>query len=214
MENLKMETRGEEVKKLQTMLKEFGFYMGSVDGVFGSQTETAVKRFQKQTGLTVDGIVGAKTWMMLNNAYITADLPDERTSDLQSFANGVTKYEVKSGDSLWSLAQKFDTTLDCIMSENKLTSMNLAMGQELTIPVGKRACAIAMNNERTNTNSYEENPIVEMQPESNTQKYSVVYGDSLWKIAQRFGTTIDEIKKMNGLSKDSLSIGQVLTISN
>jgi len=56
-------------------------------------------------------------------------------------------------------------------------------------------------------------PTEKMDPKSE-QRYSVVYGDSLWKIAQRFGTNVDEIKKSNGLSKDSLTIGQILIVPN
>lgn len=53
--------RGDDVKKIQTRLKQWGFYKGSVDGIFGSGTLAAVKAFQKNSGLTVDGIVGPKT---------------------------------------------------------------------------------------------------------------------------------------------------------
>lgn len=54
-------SRGEEVKKIQTKLKNWGYYSGSVDGIYGWQTESAVKSFQKKNGLTVDGIAGTKT---------------------------------------------------------------------------------------------------------------------------------------------------------
>lgn len=53
--------RGETVKKIQQRLKQWGYYSGSVDGVFGSQTLAAVKSFQRKNGLTADGIVGEKT---------------------------------------------------------------------------------------------------------------------------------------------------------
>jgi N-acetylmuramoyl-L-alanine amidase len=53
--------RGDDVKKIQQRLKQWGYYSGSVDGVFGSGTLEAVKRFQKKNGLTADGIVGPKT---------------------------------------------------------------------------------------------------------------------------------------------------------
>ncbi len=54
-------SRGEEVKQIQTKLKRWGYYKGSVDGIYGSQTLSAVKSFQKKNGLTVDGIAGTKT---------------------------------------------------------------------------------------------------------------------------------------------------------
>lgn len=54
-------SRGEEVKQIQTKLKSWGYYDGSVDGVYGSKTFEAVKKFQRKNGLTVDGIAGDKT---------------------------------------------------------------------------------------------------------------------------------------------------------
>ena len=54
-------SRGEEVRTIQTKLKRWGYYNGNVDGIYGSQTLAAVKRFQQKNGLTVDGIAGTKT---------------------------------------------------------------------------------------------------------------------------------------------------------
>lgn len=52
---------GEQVRVIQSKLKNWGYYDGSVDGVFGSQTTQAVKYFQRKNGLTPDGIVGPAT---------------------------------------------------------------------------------------------------------------------------------------------------------
>lgn len=54
-------SRGDEVKKIQTRLKDWGYYKGSVDGVYGSKTKDAVVLFQKKNGLTADGIAGPAT---------------------------------------------------------------------------------------------------------------------------------------------------------
>ena len=54
-------SRGEEVRTIQTKLKRWGYYNGNVDGIYGSQTLAAVRKFQKKNGLTVDGIAGTKT---------------------------------------------------------------------------------------------------------------------------------------------------------
>ena len=50
-----------ENKKIQQRLKELGYYNGSIDGILGSQSVSAIKRFQRDYGLTVDGIVGTNT---------------------------------------------------------------------------------------------------------------------------------------------------------
>lgn len=52
---------GAEVKQIQTKLKNWGYYKGNIDGIYGSQTLKAVKDFQRKNGLAVDGIVGEKT---------------------------------------------------------------------------------------------------------------------------------------------------------
>ncbi|MBQ3022617.1 MAG: spore cortex-lytic enzyme [Clostridia bacterium] len=54
-------SRGEEVRKIQTKLKNWGYYGGTVDGIYGWQTENAVRSFQKKNGLTADGVAGEKT---------------------------------------------------------------------------------------------------------------------------------------------------------
>jgi len=58
---LRLGSSGEQVRTLQSKLKQWGYYSGSVDGVFGSQTQEAVKYFQRRNGLTADGIVGSAT---------------------------------------------------------------------------------------------------------------------------------------------------------
>lgn len=52
---------GNEVKQIQTKLKRWGYYNGSIDGIYGSKTVAAVKYFQRTNGLTVDGIAGTQT---------------------------------------------------------------------------------------------------------------------------------------------------------
>ena len=58
---LKQGSKGADVKTLQRKLKNWGYYTGSVDGIFGKQTTAAVKYFQRRNGLVADGIVGKKT---------------------------------------------------------------------------------------------------------------------------------------------------------
>ena len=57
----KIGSRGEEVRNIQKRLKDWGYYSGSVDGIYGTATKNAVVKFQKKHGLTADGIAGPKT---------------------------------------------------------------------------------------------------------------------------------------------------------
>ena len=93
-------------------------------------------------------------------------------------------YQVVSGDSLYSIARKYNTTVDAIKNLNNLTTNNLSIGQILKIP--------------SSTTNY--------------TTYQVASGDSLYSIAKKFNTTVNEIKVLNDLSSNLLSIGQILKI--
>ncbi len=101
-------------------------------------------------------------------------------------------YTVKKGDSLYSIAQEFNTTVDILKKLNNLTSNTLSIGQILKLP--------------------KPSDIDEPSQEPTNITYIVQSGDSLYKIATKYNTTIDAIKKANNLTNDLLSIGQVLTI--
>ena len=77
-------SRGTEVKTIQEKLKRWGYYSGSVDGIYGSQTVSAVKRFQKKNGLTVDGIAGTQT---LKAMGITSSSSSSSSSNNSSNVN-------------------------------------------------------------------------------------------------------------------------------
>lgn len=59
--SLRRGSTGDKVRQMQTKLLNWGYYKGSVDGIFGSATEAAVRYFQRQNGLTADGVVGPAT---------------------------------------------------------------------------------------------------------------------------------------------------------
>lgn len=58
-------SRGSEVRQIQTKLRQLGYYKGSIDGIFGSDTKKAVISFQKSCGITADGVAGPKTLLYL-----------------------------------------------------------------------------------------------------------------------------------------------------
>ena len=95
------------------------------------------------------------------------------------------QYIVKPGDSLWLIARRYSTTVSAIQRQNNLTGDLIRVGQVLTIPV-------------SGTPSYIE--------------YTVKAGDSLWRIAQQYNTTVQALMNLNGLTSDLLMIGQVLKV--
>lgn len=58
-------SRGDEVRQIQRKLKELGFFNGTVDGIYGVKTQSAVRSFQKSVGITADGIAGPKTLLYM-----------------------------------------------------------------------------------------------------------------------------------------------------
>ena len=98
-------------------------------------------------------------------------------------------YTVQKGDSLYQIAKKFNTTVDEIKRINNLKTNTLSIGQKLKIPV-----------------------IKEPSTAPATDTYIVQKGDSLYQIAKKFNTTVDEIKRINNLKTNTLSIGQKLKI--
>ena len=110
-------------------------------------------------------------------------LPSDKASDVENEENTIS-YTVQKGDSLYSIARKYDTTIDRIKDLNNLTTNLLSIGQVLLIP--------------TDTNL--------------ETTYTVQKGDSLYSIAKKYNTTVDRLKQLNNLSSNLLSIGQILIV--
>lgn len=185
---LRLGSSGQDVITLQYLLNVAAEFNSAIpaptqDGNFGRETQQAVMAFQRAAGLSPDGIVGPLTWQALYRTYLGAESVIPPGVDA-----GVTEYVVRSGDTLWLLAQRYSTTVDAIKRLNGLTSDMLYIGQVLRLP---------------STTA----PIPYFE-------YIVRSGDTLWLLAQRFGTTVNAIKNLNGLGSDMLNIGQILRIPN
>lgn len=74
-ETLYWGSSGSDVRLCQSKLSQWGYYKGSVDGVYGSETARAVREFQRKNGLTVDGVVGPETWAALGYSTARAAAP-------------------------------------------------------------------------------------------------------------------------------------------
>ncbi|NCB51723.1 MAG: spore cortex-lytic enzyme [Clostridia bacterium] len=77
---------GETVRQIQTRLRDWGYYSGNVDGIYGSRTEAAVKKFQKANGLAVDGRAGPKTLEALGLPTGQAPASSKNSGDLDLLA--------------------------------------------------------------------------------------------------------------------------------
>ena len=156
---------------------------------------------QKDTGLIETIIVNYGNINNINEATnIKNEWEDYAEAVVKSLANytnvpyykeGESQeiYTVKKGDSLWKIANKYNTTVGKLKSANNLKTNTLSVGQKLVIP------SISVSPEVSDT-------------------YIVQKGDSLWSIANKFNMTVSELKNLNNLTNNLLSIGQVLKIKD
>ena len=98
--------------------------------------------------------------------------------------NSEIEYTVKKGDSLYKIANTYNTSVSKLLSLNNLKNASLAVGQKLKIPIIK----------------------------DNSNTYVVKKGDSLYSIALKFNTSVDNLKSKNYLKSNTLQIGQILKI--
>ena len=226
---LSLGSSGSYVSDLQTKLKVLLYYTGKINANFDIDTETAVKRLQFHNNLTASGIVNNQTWDLIDVLYGTAN-------ECVTGQTGST-YTVASGDTLYSIARKYNTTVDKIKSLNNLTSNTLSIGQILKVPSsnenipnthivvsGETLYSIArkynttvdeikrLNNLTSNILSIGQVLKIPSSSNNNYINYTVVNGDTLYSIARKYNTTVDQIKNLNNLTSNVLSVGQTLKI--
>lgn len=182
----KLDTSVDELKKINNLTSN----ALSIGQILKVPTKTIdlgdTEIYQVQKGDTLYGIANKygislselKAINNLNNDNLTIGQLINVPSGL-SVAN---TYIVSSGDTLYSIAKKFNIGLDKLKSVNNLTGNMLSIGQKLIIP-------------------FEED-----------LTYVVKAGDTLYNIARKFNTTVDDLKKLNNLVNDILSIGQILIV--
>ena len=139
--------------------------------------------------VTVDELKEANN-LTNNNLQIGQRLIIPKKQESVTSPNEYLNYTVKSGDSLYKIANSYDTTVNTLIEINNLNSNILQIGQVLKIPV-------SVTDETVDYFTY-----------------TVKSGDSLYKIANSYDTSVNEIKNLNDLESNLLQIGQVLKIPN
>lgn len=120
MRVLRFGSRRSDVMEIQALLTKIGYNPGMIDGIFGNQTMQAVMQFQRNNGLTPDGVIGATTYRVM-----------------ERFLLGYDTYTIKPGDTLYTIARRYYTTLNKIITANPgIIVSNIRIGQRIIVPYG------------------------------------------------------------------------------
>ena len=150
--------------------------------------DTTVNELKTLNNLTSNNLsIGQK--LIIPEKYTTSD-------SLPIYVN----YTIKKGDSLYKIAKEFNVSVDTIIKDNSLNSNNLSIGQNLKIRTTSDVIEECFGEAYTPSDT------------TNNETYTVQKGDSLYSIAKKFNTTVSDIVRLNNLTSNSLSIGQVLKL--
>ena len=189
----------------------------------------------RANGLTVDELKSLNN--LSSNVLHVGDTLLISSADSTGDDGNDNYYVVKSGDTLWSIARKYNLSVNELKALNNLSSNVLSVGQRLivgkessndyVVSAGDTLWAIArkfnvsvddikaLNNLSSNNLSIGmilKIPFYSNKQNEETNVYVVKSGDSLWSIARMFNSTVDEIKSLNSLKSNVLRIGQRLVV--
>ena len=189
----------------------------------------------RANGLTVDELKSLNN--LSGNVLHVGDTLLISSADSTGDDGNDNYYVVKSGDTLWSIARKYNLSVNELKAVNNLSSNALSVGQRLivgkessndyVVSAGDTLWAIArkfnvsvddikaLNNLSSNNLSIGmvlKIPLYSNKQNEETNVYVVKSGDSLWSIARMFNSTVDEIKSLNSLKSNVLRIGQRLVV--
>lgn len=146
---------------------------------------TTVDEIKRLNNLTSNTLYIGQKLLIPGSATVPPTVPDDSDSDDEEY----DVYVVEKGDSLWLIANNYGISVDELISMNDLSSLVLQIGQQLKVPV---------------TGSVDD--------DTDSSIYVVKRGDTLWSIARENGLTVDELKRMNNLSSNLLTLGQELVV--
>lgn len=161
---------------------------GSTSNVYVVQKGDSLYSIASRFGVTVNELKSANN-LTSNLLSIGQTLIIPSTTPEVTPPGEYIIYTVKSGDTLYKIANQYGVSVNDIIEFNQLPSTSLSINQQILIP--------STSNDQNQNNNF---------------KYTVRPGDSLWKIANEYGITVDQLISANNLTNTTLQIGDQLII--
>lgn len=127
-------------------------------------------------------------------------IPCNVENDYNNKNNNYVDYTVVKNDNLYSIANKFGTTIEKIKELNDLKSNTLSIGQKLIVDDRRGVSSVL---ECFGSGDFDNQKY---------QNYMIVKGDNLYDLARKFNTSVEQLKLLNNLNNNNLSIGQILKV--
>ena len=226
----KEETKSTESTSTATTTSAGSYTVVSGDGLYAiaRKTGTSIQDLLNLNGLSLNSTIypGQVLKLSLNSeassSEETATSTEETSSEAistssdQATTTSTGSYTVVSGDGLYAIARKTGTSIQDLLSLNGLTlTSTIYPGQVLKLSSTSEASAYEEATTSAEETSSEESASNEVQTSSSAGSYTVVSGDSLYAIARKTGTSIQDLLSLNGLNLNSvIHPGQVLQLSN
>ena len=172
--------------------------LGIMTTGFSTQADADEQRYRVQPGDTL-WIISQKHNLTIQNIIDYNNLSSstiyigQELSLIAPHSQNLSTYTVKSGDTLYLIANQYETTVTALKNANQLTSDYILVGQVLKIPNGSQETPVTSAEKATT--------------------YTVKSGDTLWKIATHHGLSVAQLKTYNHLTSDMLNIGQALRLT-
>ncbi|WP_415587081.1 LysM peptidoglycan-binding domain-containing protein, partial [Liquorilactobacillus mali] len=172
----------------------------------------SVANLKSWNGLSSDTIYVGQSLKISNSSSQTSDSSSSASSSSNSnsgsSSSSTSTYTVKSGDSLWAIANKYGVSVANLKSWNSLSSNIIYVGQSLKVSNSSSQASGSSSSASSSSNSNSGSS------SSSTSTYTVKSGDSLWAIANKYGISVANLKSWNSLSSDTIYVGQSLKVSN
>lgn len=163
----------------------------------GSQYDGSISEIKSWNNISSDVIYVGQTLIVEKGTSAKAQ-------STTSSSSSNSTYTVQPGDSLWAIANHQGMSVSKLKSLNNLSGNIIHPGQKLSI-TGSSSSSNSTNTSSSNSSS--------SATSSQTSTYTVKGGDSLWLIANNHGTSVSNLKSLNGLSSNTIYVGQKLKVS-